>query len=73
MAHTAQHQINILAQAPVLPVTARAALWLAVMMTRWTATRHSRKHLAKLDNHLLCDIGLSPDQARRESSLPFWR
>ncbi|WP_421704442.1 DUF1127 domain-containing protein [Aliiroseovarius sp.] len=73
MAHAAQHQIDSLAQAPFLPVAARAAVWFAVAVTRWTVTRHTRKHLAKLDNHLLCDIGLSPEEAWRETTLPFWR
>jgi len=73
MAHAAQHQINTLAQAPFLPVAARVAVWFAVLATRWTVTRHTRKQLAKVDNHMLRDIGLNPTQARRESTLPFWR
>ncbi len=73
MAHAAQHQIDTLAQAPFLPVAARVAVWVAVLATRWTVTRHTRKQLAKLDSHILCDIGLSPEQAWRESTLSFWR
>ena len=73
MAQTAHARIDILAQAPFLPVAARVALWFAVVVTRWTVTRHTRKQLAKLDDHLLRDIGKSPEQAWRESTLPFWR
>ena len=35
--------------------------------------RRQRLALAELDDHLLRDIGLSREQARRESAQPFWR
>ncbi len=35
--------------------------------------RHDRKVLARLDFHLLRDIGLSPDDARTECAKPFWQ
>lgn len=38
-----------------------------------TARRRDRRLLAKLDPHLLRDIGLSPEDARAEASKPFWR
>jgi uncharacterized protein YjiS (DUF1127 family) len=41
------------------------ALWLA----RWREPRH----LADLDSHMLCDIGLSPADVRIECAKPFWR
>ncbi|MGV8987477.1 MAG: DUF1127 domain-containing protein [Cypionkella sp.] len=34
--------------------------------------RQSRKSLARLDPHLLCDIGLTPEQARQEALRPIW-
>lgn len=35
--------------------------------------RHkSRRHLARLDDRLLKDIGLTRAQAKRESNRPFW-
>lgn len=73
MTLTAQYQLHTLSNAPVVPLAARLALWFAVAVTRWHVTRHTRQQLAKLDDHLLRDIGLSPEQAQRESTLPFWR
>ena len=35
--------------------------------------RRDRRILARLDQHMLRDIGLSPDQVRSESTKPFWR
>jgi uncharacterized protein YjiS (DUF1127 family) len=37
------------------------------------ARRRDRQLLARLDPHLLRDIGLSEDQARAEWEKPFWR
>lgn len=37
------------------------------------AMRRSRAALAKLDAHLLQDIGLSADAAAYEAALPVWR
>ena len=34
--------------------------------------RQSRRRLAELDLHMLQDIGLTADEARREATLPFW-
>jgi uncharacterized protein YjiS (DUF1127 family) len=39
----------------------------------WAELRRQRRALATLDGRLLTDIGLSPDQARREAAKPFWR
>jgi hypothetical protein len=41
------------------------ALWLA----RW----RERRHLADLDSHMLCDIGLSPADVQIECAKLFWR
>ncbi len=38
----------------------------------WSRRRTTRRSLAKLDDHMLGDIGLTPTEARQESSLPFW-
>lgn len=37
------------------------------------ARTHQRRSLAKLDDHLLRDIGLTRDDVRRELEKPFWR
>jgi uncharacterized protein YjiS (DUF1127 family) len=37
-----------------------------------TALRRSRRSLADLDDHLLRDVGLSREAARREAARPAW-
>lgn len=37
------------------------------------ARRRDRRALARLDQHLLRDIGLSRDEARSEVAKPFWQ
>ena len=32
-----------------------------------------RRHLAELDDHMLKDAGITPEQAARESAKPWWR
>ena len=39
------------------------------MHARW----HQRQDLRELDDHLLQDIGITRQQARHETSKPFWR
>ena len=39
----------------------------------WSRRRRTRLSLAKLDDYGLRDIGLTPAEARQESSIPFWR
>jgi len=39
----------------------------------WRARARSRRDLARLDDHILKDIGISRADAHRESSKPFWR
>lgn len=58
-----------------LPFTARTGMVqrLAAALTEAAARRRDRKALAQLDPHLLCDIGLSPDEARTECTKPFWQ
>jgi uncharacterized protein YjiS (DUF1127 family) len=36
-------------------------------------TRRALRELAHHDRRLLADIGLTPDDALREASKPFWR
>jgi uncharacterized protein YjiS (DUF1127 family) len=43
------------------------------LLIRWCARRNQRLDLAELDDHQLADIGLTREEARRESSVPFWR
>jgi uncharacterized protein YjiS (DUF1127 family) len=39
----------------------------------WMERSRQRRALAELDDRLLRDIGLTRDEARRESSSPFWK
>jgi uncharacterized protein YjiS (DUF1127 family) len=39
----------------------------------WMERSRQRRALAKLEDRLLRDIGLTRDEARRESSTPFWK
>ena len=45
----------------------------AATVRLWSRRRRTRLSLAKLDNYMLRDIGLTRAEARQESSLPFWR
>lgn len=56
-----------------LPPFARAAFHVALVILAWEDRRQSRRGLAKLDDHLLRDIGLSQRDAESEMSKPFWR
>lgn len=42
------------------------------LMTALTR-RRERQRLAHLDAHLLRDIGLDPQEVRRECTKPFWQ
>jgi uncharacterized protein YjiS (DUF1127 family) len=39
----------------------------------WIERAQTRRALAELDERLLRDVGLTTEQARRESSMPFWQ
>lgn len=43
------------------------------LVLHWFEVSKQRKHLAKLDDRMLSDIGLSRDQAEAEISKPFWK
>jgi uncharacterized protein YjiS (DUF1127 family) len=59
------------------PVVARfpAGSLLAALrlLARWSARHRQRVDLAGLDDHLLADIGVTPQEVRRECARPFWR
>lgn len=50
-------------------VLARLRTALLTVLTR----RRARLRLGHLDAHLLRDIGLDPQEVRRESTKPFWQ
>ena len=39
----------------------------------WIDRSRQRKHLARLDDHLLSDIGYTREQVQVEISKPFWK
>jgi uncharacterized protein YjiS (DUF1127 family) len=43
------------------------------LLACWSARHRQRADLAELDDHLLADIGVTPQEARRECARPFWR
>jgi uncharacterized protein YjiS (DUF1127 family) len=43
------------------------------MINTWISRSRQRKQLAKLDDRLLKDIGLTRSQAEIEISKPFWK
>lgn len=48
-----------------------ARFFTTVMQT--LARRRDRMQLARLDQHMLRDIGLDADSAAKECAKPFWR
>jgi uncharacterized protein YjiS (DUF1127 family) len=46
------------------------SVWQAVQT--WAMRRRERQTLAKLDDHMLRDIGLSRTTAKQECAKPFW-
>ena len=55
--------------------SAVAALCIDVfrVIALWRDRARGRRHLARMDDYLLRDIGLSPLAAKREINKPFWR
>ena len=56
-----------------LPPLSRALVSLALAVARWEDRRRTRAALARLDAHLLTDIGLGAERAATECTKPFWR
>jgi uncharacterized protein YjiS (DUF1127 family) len=44
-----------------------------VSLYDWQERARERHHLARLDEHMLRDIGISRADIMREVSKPFWR
>ena len=56
-----------------LPPLSRLLVAVALVLADWDARRRSRNALTRLDDHMLRDIGLSPDHVQDECAKPFWR
>ncbi|MEX0759186.1 MAG: DUF1127 domain-containing protein [Tistlia sp.] len=46
---------------------------LVQLLLLWQERSNQRLRLRELDDHMLKDLGISRDQAWRESEKPFWR
>ena len=62
----------LLNDSPRLPLIAALAVRFAAAVTQWERRRRSRINLGRLDDRLLRDVGLTPDQAQREVKRYFW-
>jgi uncharacterized protein YjiS (DUF1127 family) len=70
-----QPQNRVAFLGPSWPTTLTTVLlprWLAAVR-RMHERRRQRQDLRVLDDHLLRDIGVTHEQARREAGRPFWR
>lgn len=56
-----------------LPPASRLLVGLALMLAAWEDRRRTRAALARLDAHLLQDIGIGTDRATTECTKPFWQ
>jgi uncharacterized protein YjiS (DUF1127 family) len=52
--------------------SARRARSILSIVLNVLSLRRQRRRLAELDPHLLRDIGITEDEARREAQLPVW-
>lgn len=43
------------------------------LLARWYDRHLQRRDLAEIDDHLLRDLGLTPQDVRRECAKSFWR
>lgn len=62
-------QIRTLAHHPATSLVSRAV----AALTAGLARRRDRALLARLDAHLLRDIGVDAEQAAKECAKPFWQ
>ena len=47
------------------------SVWTTIQV--WVTRRRARKTLARLDDHMLRDIGMTRHTARQECTKPFWQ
>ncbi len=74
MVQVSEHpsHLSYLSSRPALPVLAEWAIGVAVLTTKWSVRKRTRRQLSRLNAHELQDIGLRPEQAMQEATLPFW-
>ena len=66
-------RLAFLGTEPQLAPLPALAVFVAVVLTRWGSRHRTRKALAKLEPHMLRDIGVSAFAARREAGRMFWQ
>jgi uncharacterized protein YjiS (DUF1127 family) len=65
--------------APALPLATAFGIPLAALSNiaslgaLWHRRIHTRRALARMDRHLLSDIGLTQAEVQAESAKPFWK
>lgn len=72
-ARMSQSNMSFLVSCPALPVMAQWAVAFAVLITKWTLRRRTRKHLRHMSQEQLNDIGRNRSEALHQATLPFWR
>jgi uncharacterized protein YjiS (DUF1127 family) len=75
MSRTSTLQLTQLTQTAAtqpLPVFAQWAIAFAATVTLWDRRLRTRKALARLDDHYLHDVGITPDEAREEVRKRYW-
>lgn len=55
-----------------LPAASRTRPSLLTRIATWHRVARQRRQLLDIDPRLLADMGLTPEQAFREASRPFW-
>ena len=69
---TSINALSYLQSRPLTPA-ATVAFHLVVVFVSWAERRKSSITLGDLDPHLLSDIGVTREEARRESERFFWQ
>jgi uncharacterized protein YjiS (DUF1127 family) len=50
-----------------------AKAWLHAVVSEWRSRSRSRRELARLDDRMLADIGITRGEAEFLSHKPFWK
>ena len=64
--------LALLERSQSLPPLTRALMGLTMVVLNWEMRHRTRQSLAKLEDHLLDDIGLNRFEAQEEWAKPFW-
>lgn len=64
--------LALLERSQSLPPLTRVLMGLTMVVLNWEMRQRTRQSLAKLEDHLLDDIGLNRFEAQEEWAKPFW-